>query len=338
MASNTKKCNHRAEIISNVGYLGVDFYNGRKADKSLQRLLHNHIKNRYQYILFPNKDGSIELRYLSINYTYEDGIYTIYVGVCIHINQSHTGDPKKPKWHYSENISIQPIGFSSGYHIKFYKDVWKNLDNVRFAPIRYSFGEEDTICKQITLEFVNFSSMILYLSKYEYYMKLQHQHHRVKKCLCWHHSSCIEFTVHSERFMSETYAVNITPFNKYFTQLNINIDSSLTISDVSPQAQPWTLKKLCWFFVKNYYKNRYKIVNDALPSRFVYQLRCIEFDRYFVKWSYEQPSNSELISRLYSRRIREQEREERERDYRERYRQQLYFYFNYPFYRPFSYY
>jgi hypothetical protein len=299
------KCDHRAEIINNIGYLGTDFYNGRKAAKSTKRLLKNHIKTPYKYILVPTKDHMvIEWRYLSLNYDSLDGMHPVLVGGCIYINQSYTGDPDKTVRQYSDGISVHPN--EPTWHADFYNDVWSKLYNARFAPVSHSFENYEST----RLEFATFSHLILYLRKYEYYLKLKNEHKRVRRSCCSQHT--IQFHEHIQLFISkpDRYTVTITPFNKYSTFSNIGIDSSLTIvnagpsdSNVMPQpvAQPWTLKKLSWFFLKNYYEKPNSVLKDVLPPRFLYQLRCIKFERYFVKWSYEPPSIYELGMRSATR-------------------------------------
>jgi hypothetical protein len=317
-ASSTlvKKCDHRAEIINNAGYLGTDFYNRRKADKSTRRLLKNHIQTPYKYILFPKKDRKvIEWRYLSLHYDDWDGMHPELVGGCIYINQTYTGDPEKSVRRYSEGISVHPN--EPMQHSDFYKDVWKNLDNAWFAPITHSFENYEAT----RLEFGDFSHLISYLSKYEYYFKLKNEHDQVHGHRCSQHMIEFNINTHIELFVSraDTYTVELTPFNKYSTIIsNIGIDSSLTNSDdnMSPVSQPWTLKKLCWFFLKNYYEDHIRVLKNVLPPRLLHPLSCIKFDRYFVKWSYEPPSNFLLRFRSVMREVRQEIWPERRRPYR----------------------
>jgi hypothetical protein len=266
-----KKCDHRAELICNMGNLGVAY---SKSSINTKQLLQNQIKTLYKYILFPLGENLSAFKYLSLEYIRWEGMCTVVVGGCIHLNQSNTISRYDYRRRYSEGISFNPESLG---HYEFYKDVWKQSDIVTFTPNRYSFETTYTESVITQLEFTDFSHMILYLGKYEYYMKLRNEHNqKVKES--W---NSFPFPIPGEQFMSDTYNVNISPFNKY-SNIYIDIPVMIANNDHSVAsylpwsvAQTWTLKKLCWFFLKSYYEDRMCILFDRIPRHFIDQLQCI---------------------------------------------------------------
>jgi hypothetical protein len=261
-----KKSNHKSDIINNAGYLGVDFDTGSCAD--IRRFLTNGIRIPYKYILFPIRDQVFAWRYLSRNYTNSNGMYVNIVGGYIYTDQRKIKCQryKALKGGYSDAITILPNELTS--HQLFYQNIWKQNESVWFAPIRHCFVPDETTC--VHLDFTNLSHLMLYLSKYEYYIKLLNEH---KEKI--HSTNLHCFHVPIELFMSDTFSVNITPFCKYSELSNISIDSS-------PKA-PWTLKTLSWFYLKNYYAYETSSSNtlkNVLPTRFFNQLQCIEFNNF----------------------------------------------------------
>jgi hypothetical protein len=254
-----RKCDHRAELINNNAFLGSDYYMGAgNTEQSLKTL----IKCPYKYVLFPIGESITVLRYISFDYNRWEGMHPILVGGFIYPNQAHTRNQNKPVWKYTEGISMNPD--QGGWHGKFYKDVWKHSNIASFAPIRHSFESKDVVCTQI--EFANFSHLILYLNKYEHYMKLRNEDNQ-KTGEFVHFSP---FPIPIELFMLNEYNINITPFNKYSILTNINGTSQ---SD----NHPWKLKTLCCFFLKNYYTEHMNKLKGVLPTRLFNQLQCTQF-------------------------------------------------------------
>jgi hypothetical protein len=278
-----KHYDHRAELICNVGNIGSDWFLTNHLPT--RNFLLNRIKSLYKYILFPLSTNEIKLAYLSVKYCrWRRGYYDELVGEHIRPNQTHSisKDPTIHYWldklvyHYSEGISI--LSDESGRHEYFYKNVWKQNTSVWFAPIKYSFKSECDNVYWTELEFSNFSHLMLYLGKCEYYCQLVNVYKQKYDFDIYYVSN---FPMSLELFMSDTFNVNITAHNKYSKSPNIGIDSSPTLdSKVLPISQPWALKMLCWFFLKYYYPQRNNVWYNILPKRLYDQLKCIEFDQY----------------------------------------------------------